>query len=291
MKREIISGVYSIKNVANGKMYVGSSVDIHRRFLQHKRKLNKNIHITKPLQNDWNEYGEENFVFNIIERDIDNDNLPTVEKYYINKYSTLYPNGYNMVFPISDSPCNRYTTDKESIQSLVSRGEHHWNNTNSEDKIIELIDDLITGEYSYNQLSVKYNMTYHIVVSVAEHKRWTYLTDDIVFPKPKVEFRENVKLTENDVREIINLMLDGKSNADISETYNVATHTISDIRRHKTWTYLTKDIEFPSGRLKKQDKKVNHEVVKELSESGMSLKDIAELLSISKSYASALKKL
>lgn len=58
---EVISGVYSIQNNVSGKMYVGSSKDIYRRWKEHKRYLNNHKHHSMDLQNDWDKQGEKDF--------------------------------------------------------------------------------------------------------------------------------------------------------------------------------------------------------------------------------------
>jgi predicted GIY-YIG superfamily endonuclease len=49
-----ISGVYEIKNTLNNKRYIGSSVNIQKRWYAHKRMLNLNTHPNKHLQAAWN---------------------------------------------------------------------------------------------------------------------------------------------------------------------------------------------------------------------------------------------
>jgi group I intron endonuclease len=55
-----------IVNKINGKCCIGSSVDINKRWAQHKCTLRTNNHKNKHLQNAWNKYGENNFFFKII---------------------------------------------------------------------------------------------------------------------------------------------------------------------------------------------------------------------------------
>ena len=50
-------GVYMIKNKVNGKLYIGSSVDIQKRWINHRIYLRNNKHHSFQLQQDWNEYG------------------------------------------------------------------------------------------------------------------------------------------------------------------------------------------------------------------------------------------
>lgn len=59
--------IYRITNMANGKFYVGSADSFARREWQHKYYLRRNEHKNPHLQSAWNKYGEEMFVFEIVE--------------------------------------------------------------------------------------------------------------------------------------------------------------------------------------------------------------------------------
>ena len=74
-------GVYRIKNLINGKCYYGSSKNIEKRWSRHKRELNNNTHINCILQRAWDKYGENNFIFEIIEVCAINVLLETEQKY------------------------------------------------------------------------------------------------------------------------------------------------------------------------------------------------------------------
>lgn len=60
-------GIYQIRNVVNGKVYVGSSVDLINRRSNHFRQLRKNIHHNIKLQYSYNKHGELSFVFEVVE--------------------------------------------------------------------------------------------------------------------------------------------------------------------------------------------------------------------------------
>lgn len=62
-----VSGVYKITCIENGKFYIGSSENTHKRHLGHFHDLRKNIHANRHLQRAWNKYGKSNFVFEVIE--------------------------------------------------------------------------------------------------------------------------------------------------------------------------------------------------------------------------------
>ena len=61
-----ISGVYKITNTKNGRVYIGSSRDIKRRWKEHKHKLSNTIHPNIHLQSAWDKYGRDVFKFEIL---------------------------------------------------------------------------------------------------------------------------------------------------------------------------------------------------------------------------------
>ena len=65
MSRKI--GIYKITNLINSKLYIGKSKDIENRYKKHLTQLKHNNHINKHFQNSFNKYGEDNFLYEIIE--------------------------------------------------------------------------------------------------------------------------------------------------------------------------------------------------------------------------------
>ena len=61
-----ISGIYRILNLADGKQYVGSSSNVEKRWNKHKLDLCNNKHHSQYLQNSWNKYGADSFVFELL---------------------------------------------------------------------------------------------------------------------------------------------------------------------------------------------------------------------------------
>lgn len=89
-------GIYKITNTKNGKVYIGQSVDIDKRFREHKKMLRDNNHINYLLQDDWNVYGEDAFVFEVLEK-CRSIYLNEIEKHTIKEYeSTDKEKGYNL---------------------------------------------------------------------------------------------------------------------------------------------------------------------------------------------------
>ena len=58
-----LSGIYKVINTTNGKCYIGSAVNLERRWYLHTWRLRKETHHSAHLQNAWNKYGEASFIF------------------------------------------------------------------------------------------------------------------------------------------------------------------------------------------------------------------------------------
>ncbi len=59
-------GVYAIVHEPTNRSYIGSAINIKRRFKEHKILLRKGLHHSPYLQNVWNKYGESQFVFKVL---------------------------------------------------------------------------------------------------------------------------------------------------------------------------------------------------------------------------------
>jgi group I intron endonuclease len=75
--------IYRIKCVANGRAYIGSSVNVKRRFYLHCRDLVAGTHHSPRLQNAWNKYGSDAFVFEVVEHVADALFLVAREQFWI----------------------------------------------------------------------------------------------------------------------------------------------------------------------------------------------------------------
>lgn len=95
-----ICGVYKITNKANNKIYVGSSNNIKYRWSQHKTQLKNKTHKNSHLQRAWNLYGENSFIFEIIE-ECSPDVQFEREQYYLDSLNPFEERGYNIVRQIS----------------------------------------------------------------------------------------------------------------------------------------------------------------------------------------------
>src|ERR1035438_8459367 len=98
------SGVYQIRHVVSGKVYIGSAVNFRKRWIEHRNRLIRGIHHSRHLQHAWNKYGVDAFVFEIAELVADKADLVRVEQEHMNRrYSWKRTHGYN-ASPTAGSP-------------------------------------------------------------------------------------------------------------------------------------------------------------------------------------------
>ncbi len=61
------AGIFQIKNTVNGKILLGSSLNLEGPLNSHRFLLTTGTHKNKALQKDWDTYGQEAFVFEILD--------------------------------------------------------------------------------------------------------------------------------------------------------------------------------------------------------------------------------
>jgi group I intron endonuclease len=98
------AGVYQVRNLTNGKVFLGSSLNLEGPLNRHKFMLKIGSHPNKALQKDWDELGPEQFVFEILEevqrKDDPNfnlkDELELLEMIWIEKLQPFSEHCYNL---------------------------------------------------------------------------------------------------------------------------------------------------------------------------------------------------
>ncbi len=96
-------GIFQIKNIANGKLFIGSSKNLKGKLNSIKFQLEMGSYINKNLQQDFNTYKENNFLFEVIDflepkedPDYDyTDDLNLLEEMWLDKLQPYGDRGYN----------------------------------------------------------------------------------------------------------------------------------------------------------------------------------------------------
>lgn len=117
--------VYQIRCTANGKLYIGSTIDPENRIRAHWKSLKRGNHHSIKLQRAYNKYGRDAFVFEILL------SVPVAEM-LCKEQETLdaigVDNSYNTAADVRASALGRKASDETRMKmSLAKRGEGNSN--------------------------------------------------------------------------------------------------------------------------------------------------------------------
>ncbi len=96
-------GVYQVKNLINGKIFIASGLNINGKINSCRFQLIHGSHMNRTLQEDFKQTGAEHFTFEILDYLEPNDDpktdyrddLKTLEEMWIEKLKPFEPNGYH----------------------------------------------------------------------------------------------------------------------------------------------------------------------------------------------------
>jgi group I intron endonuclease len=126
-----MKGIYKITNVINGKVYIGQSQNLINRKNNHFYWLGRNEHHNEYLQKAYNKYGEENFIFEVLE---ESDDLYNRELHWVNEYGGVNSKlNYNLKNPLTNE-FSDYVKIKQSKNMLGKNNPNYGNRWDEEKK-------------------------------------------------------------------------------------------------------------------------------------------------------------
>ena len=142
-------GIYKITNLKNQLCYIGQSVNITRRWQDHKKNaFNEKDHsYNTPLYRAIRKYGLESFLFEVIE-ECSTPELNEKERYWISFYDSFF-NGYNLTF------------GGDSAGREISK-----------EKIIQIIKDLEDTDLIQKEIAIKNNISEEMVQGINTGRYW-----------------------------------------------------------------------------------------------------------------------
>lgn len=133
-------GIYKIINVVNNKFYVGSAVDLKRRKTRHFSELRTGKHNNRHLQAAWVKYGEQAFVFVVVEELPDDADLLAAENVWLKEHvgkNYCYNLGVDATAPtlgmsgqLSPTWGRKHTDEAKEKIGMASRGRKFDEETN-----------------------------------------------------------------------------------------------------------------------------------------------------------------
>ena len=121
-----VAGVYVIRNNVSGRIYVGSSIKIKKRWKHHLNGLRKGTNPSPYLQKSWTKHGEEAFSFEVIEEVQNISELIPREQFWIDHLSAYSSKTGLNARPVADSPLGRVMSAEQRLRiSLQRKGKPH----------------------------------------------------------------------------------------------------------------------------------------------------------------------
>lgn len=194
-------GIYKIENNINHKIYIGQSVNIERRWRDHRSAQDE-----LPIHRAFYKYGIENFTFEIIE-ECSKEELDEKECYYIH-YFNSYNNGYNL--------------------TVGGQGSSHSGISLSYEQVKEIRKLLSEEKLSNLEIAQNYNVSENTIIAINTGKAW--YEEGISYPIKKVIcFKEGVysKIKKNNYCEICGKEITNSSNFCI-ECFHVVCRKIKN---------------------------------------------------------------
>jgi len=218
-----VMGIYQIRNLINDNVYIGSSGNIRKRWIQHRSGLKSNRHSNPHLQSSWNKYGEDTFVFEKIEDVNREQDLIGREQWFLDNV-IRWGTDYNKS-KIADSPMKGlfHTEETKTRMSNAQRGKknHNWGKTFSKKRKKKMSDDR-RGKKSYMW---------------GTHR--SKETKKKIGDAQRGEKNHASKLTEDNILKIRKLYSTGKYfQKELGKMFGVSRGHIGYIVTRKSWTHL-----------------------------------------------------
>lgn len=207
-----ISAIYQIVNITNGNFYIGSTSNIERRKFDHFNDLRKDKHSNLHLQNAYNKYGKENFIFQIVQY-LDKDILKNIEQQYLD-ICVGQENCYNINKDADRGPVGIPKTEEAKRKMSLAK----------------------LGRKLSEETRLKMSIAKRGKTSNITGKKWSAESKQKL--NRSGENNSRAILNEQIVRNVKQLIQQGCSNVDIGNRLGLKTYLITRIRCGKSWKHV-----------------------------------------------------
>ena len=225
-KKSNTSGIYTITHIASGRVYVGQSCNLEKRWQSHRSYLMRDAHDNQKLQRAWTKYGHKAFAYAVVELVAHAHALTEREQHWIDALGAATNKGFNLC-PAAGS-CAGLKHSAEANAKKYGRtpwnkglaGQYKTQPASPERK--QKIGDAQRGEKNH-MFSKKNTLVAIEKMRLANGGSKCYLA----------------KLNEEQVLQIRIALKSGAVGAVLARQYGVANSQISAIRCGKTWRHVS----------------------------------------------------
>jgi group I intron endonuclease len=223
--KECYGCIYKILSLIDNKVYIGQTKNFEKRKDSHTKQLNKNQHGNAHLQYAWNKYGQENFIFEIIDYCYVFEKQVIIDLEYKWKvhYNVWNPNfGYNIAVKdnggdtLSNHPRKKEIRKQcvETFKKNYKKEQHHsyiFFEKETIDKIINLYNNFYTVKEIEKIINITGIRIYNILKenNIKLHKRGDYDNTSKIYRN----------LSEEQKLNIVNLYLQEYSILELTRIY------------------------------------------------------------------------
>lgn len=160
-----MQGIYKISCSQEDKVYIGSSVNITRRWVEHRRDLNKGTHHCCNLQEAWDAYGDESFMFETVELC---ENIVLAEQQWLDKYgNSCYNSSLRAYNPMSNA-----SVAAKQVATLRSSGKR-GKQILTEEQVVIIKQSLRDGIMSVAEIAEEFSVSGETIAAIRRGYRWS----------------------------------------------------------------------------------------------------------------------
>lgn len=219
--------IYCFTNKINNKKYIGQTINPKQRYNAHKSNYqnSNNQEYNSLLHRAFRKYGFENFNYEILSKDIDDiDLLNKLEIFYITKFNTKAPNGYN----VEDGGKNA-----SKPKTLEHKKKEIWSQAKlTEEEVIELRKAYKAKKSPTEIYNKKYKdrLHYNSFLNIWSGRRYGLIMPEVFEKGRHTKLTADIAKKIRKDKETLNL-----SYQKLADKYGISKSTIADIINYRTW--------------------------------------------------------
>lgn len=256
-----MTGIYIIRNLVDGKVYIGQSVDLVRRVQAHQVKLKKGKHPNTYLQHAVDKFGYENFEFDVLE-ECNAEELDKREKYWIAYFDSMNRDkGYNresggnegrvysedrkLAISGEGNPMYGRHQSKEYVE-WIRQHNQGINNKLTKEQVMDIKISLCEGK-PQSELAEKYQVSISAIDKIHKGRNWSWVLPELNSKmidgyvkktyKPKGKRRSYVEILKKDTTDrdntAIKLFQSGASVKEVQRALHIGEGTAYKILKEQ----------------------------------------------------------